>query len=645
MKHIIFRKTKIYRFASILIMIMLMCNISLPVYAAEGGSCGADLQWSLFEGILTISGKGEMTDYKDGDMAPWHEYAEEIVSVSLPSGLTSIGDLAFSGCSNLTNISIPQNVTSIGDYAFADCSKLSQMNLGTVENIGDGAFYECEALSSISIPGTVISIGSKAFYRCYELKMVTVPSSVTSMGVSVFGYCEGLVRAVVNAPLNELPVWTFYGCTSLTDVSLAPQTTSVGEYAFQHCENLNGIYLQGGDENVATEIDKSIGKEQEKQQDVTNILESDLEIDQSADAQTEDETLPGANEDQSIVDPFVATHDMPNSSTVVTNGAEQDVSVTVVQKDDLSVSVTDIIDYTDKEIIHSRVVQATVQNSEEWSGVVEVVEEEIENQKTGKITVEIQLTNTKVTAEELVQYAGKDILLNLKLANGIIWKLDMSEFSEENFSGIYEFGTEVSKVDAEKTSISSENVYTMKFAGKIDFNVSVGVNLGKQYDTATLFVKDSGNYNLINTMIVDYDNYAWFSLAGVSKGTKYFIGLNVDKIKFEDATIPNTMYHEYGLEEDGSYLMDKDGMQYRITGRSSRWGITLGQFMSYVIVAMLAVVLIVAVVMITMNILKRSREKYERMAEEEALKEKEEEEALRLEIMKELLGESSDKSK
>ena len=158
-------------------------NSSLCVYAAEGGSCGSDLQWNLSDGTLTITGKGDMDDYKDGVTAPWYDMAEEIVVVNLPSGLTSIGD-----------------------YAFAECTNLLQVNLGSVQTIGDGAFYGCESLSSISFPSSVTSIGAKAFYRCYALKTVTIPANVTDLGSAAFGYCEGLVRAIVNSPIDSLPI-------------------------------------------------------------------------------------------------------------------------------------------------------------------------------------------------------------------------------------------------------------------------------------------------------------------------------------------------------------------------------------------------------------------------------------------------------
>ena len=89
----------------------------------------------------------------------------------IPSGVTGIGDFAFSGCEGLTDITIPEGVTNIGDYAF----------------------YGCDGLTDITIPDGVTSIGENAFDLCYGLTSITIPDSVTSIGESAFWGCEKLI--------------------------------------------------------------------------------------------------------------------------------------------------------------------------------------------------------------------------------------------------------------------------------------------------------------------------------------------------------------------------------------------------------------------------------------------------------------------
>ena len=85
-----------------------------------GGTCGADggnLTWSLDTdtGVLTISGTGDMADYSEDDAAPWSEdYKDCIQSVTIGSGVTSIGDYAFSYHFMLTSATIGEDVTHIG---------------------------------------------------------------------------------------------------------------------------------------------------------------------------------------------------------------------------------------------------------------------------------------------------------------------------------------------------------------------------------------------------------------------------------------------------------------------------------------------------------------------------------------------------
>lgn len=70
-----------------------------------------------------------------------------LTSLSLPSGLTSIGRSALSGCSGLTNLSLPSGLTSIGDEAFRGCSGLTSIYVYTekLPNIGSNVFDDCDA--------------------------------------------------------------------------------------------------------------------------------------------------------------------------------------------------------------------------------------------------------------------------------------------------------------------------------------------------------------------------------------------------------------------------------------------------------------------------------------------------------------------
>ncbi|MGN0606860.1 MAG: leucine-rich repeat domain-containing protein, partial [Oscillospiraceae bacterium] len=97
--------------------------------ADDSGSCGENCTWSFDEttGTLTISGTGDMEYYNSLSDIPWYDYRENIKSVIIENGVTSIGYLAFYDCTLLTEITISDSVTYIGNHAFSYCSELTDV--------------------------------------------------------------------------------------------------------------------------------------------------------------------------------------------------------------------------------------------------------------------------------------------------------------------------------------------------------------------------------------------------------------------------------------------------------------------------------------------------------------------------------------
>lgn len=88
--------------------------------AAAGNRCGEFLFWKLENGVLTITGTGEMTAFSEQDQQPWRKYQKEITAVVMEEGVTGISAHAFEGCYSLTAASLPVSLTQIGQGAFAD---------------------------------------------------------------------------------------------------------------------------------------------------------------------------------------------------------------------------------------------------------------------------------------------------------------------------------------------------------------------------------------------------------------------------------------------------------------------------------------------------------------------------------------------
>ncbi len=146
-----------------------------------------------------------------------------LTSITIPDGVTSLGDAAFYSCTSLTNVTLPNGVTNIGGFAFANCTSLTGITVpGSVTSIGEGAFDNCTALTTLRIPDSVTSIGGGAFYSCINLASVTLGNSVASLG----GYA-------------------FYGCSRLTAVNFRGDAPSTGTSVFSDGSLATVYYLPG----------------------------------------------------------------------------------------------------------------------------------------------------------------------------------------------------------------------------------------------------------------------------------------------------------------------------------------------------------------------------------------------------------------
>ncbi len=171
-------------------------------------------------------------------------------SITIPNGVTSIGDSAFNSCSNLSSITIPNGVTRIGDYVFAFCSNLSSITIPNgVTSIGDYAFWSCSNLSSITIPNGVTSIGDSAFESCSNLSSITIPDSITSIGDSAFYGCSQLqyngydTANYLGNQNNPYLVLIKAKNTEITSCQIHSDTKLINSSAFFGCTGLSSVLI------------------------------------------------------------------------------------------------------------------------------------------------------------------------------------------------------------------------------------------------------------------------------------------------------------------------------------------------------------------------------------------------------------------
>ena len=148
-----------------------------------------------------------------------------LTGVSIPSGVTNIGNQAFEFCNALGGISIPASVASLGSNAFLNCASLTSITIPAgVQSIGLNAFFDCASLGSAVISPGVTSLGCGMFEGCSHLASLTIPGSVTNLGRAALADCPALDRVIYigNAPIADASV--FAGDTLATNYYL-PGTT------------------------------------------------------------------------------------------------------------------------------------------------------------------------------------------------------------------------------------------------------------------------------------------------------------------------------------------------------------------------------------------------------------------------------------
>ena len=124
-------------------------------------------------------------------------------SLTIPYGVTAIGNYAFRGCQNLTDLTLSESITCIGNAAFYECKNLREITIPSrVTYIGFYTFYYCEKLTSVTIPDKVTSIGVSAFESCLGLTSITIGSNVASIDSHAFECCFKLVEVINHSSLN-----------------------------------------------------------------------------------------------------------------------------------------------------------------------------------------------------------------------------------------------------------------------------------------------------------------------------------------------------------------------------------------------------------------------------------------------------------
>lgn len=170
-------KKGVLTFCSMLLSVLLLV-FSFPVFA-EGEVLGDNVSWRVEGSVLYFEGSGDMTlTYQYLTEIPWYGERDNIDTIVIGDGITSVAEGAFTAFRKLKNVTFPSSMTTIGSSAFLSCEGLERIVLSDrVTRVEGGAFVGCENLKSITVPGSVYYISNDAFYNCYDLTIVGIPGS------------------------------------------------------------------------------------------------------------------------------------------------------------------------------------------------------------------------------------------------------------------------------------------------------------------------------------------------------------------------------------------------------------------------------------------------------------------------------------
>ena len=251
----------------------------IPFTDKVTGTCD-NLVWVYENQALTISGNGDIPDfdYLENE-APWKNYAYVTKKVIIKEGVTSIGEAAFLGFTNLSEVDIANSVTSIGILSFGNCHSLSGFRIpDSLETLSPQAFAVCLTLEEFTVEkNPYFSVHDGVLFNKEATVLVAYPAGKSDSLYSIpdgvreiapfafYGdrytiYDGGLPIMYMNGTLSKLFLpdslttigdSAFFGCTQLENINIPKSVTHIGENVFYQCGCLENILYEGSEEEFA----------------------------------------------------------------------------------------------------------------------------------------------------------------------------------------------------------------------------------------------------------------------------------------------------------------------------------------------------------------------------------------------------------
>lgn len=393
--------------------------------------------------------------------------------------VTSIAGYAFQSCSQLTSVTIPEGVTSIGDHAFSTCG-ITSLNLpSTVTKIGERAFWECNGIEQVTIPGGITEIGAGVFSGCRNLaslsingnntkyytsedghalmevdgKYVTllwsnsiIPTEVTIVGCNAFTYSnissivipegvesiltdafdssKNLTSITIPSTVTEIAYGAFRNCSKLVEVICnATNVPTTHKYAFQDSNNANvTLTVPQGSESAYNVVPwNTLGGGDEPGEDPTTPVAVSIDgISYLLDADNNIATMTAGDEPYtgSISIPATVTYENEDFNVIISAGAfTNDITDVTIESETMLTAVDNAFDGITVSNITLHVpndLLATYQGSVIWSGfaIVAIDNNNPDDPQPVPTALNFEITDSKQKTVKVVAVPLEDIGTN-----------------------------------------------------------------------------------------------------------------------------------------------------------------------------------------------------------------------------------------
>ncbi|WP_035356734.1 leucine-rich repeat protein [Acetobacterium malicum] len=177
-------------------------------------------------------------------------YLGDAIEVTIPDGVTEIGEGAFLNNQTITHIVLPESLVKIGNQAFKNCAHLNQTLLlpAKLSEIGEHAYSGCTGLTGdLLIPDSVTKIGMNAFSECTGLNgQLYLSKNLETINYNAFLGCSNLSgKLIVPDSVKEIKDCAFRYCSGITEVVLGKNVNSIGTYSFDYCNSIQTLVFNG----------------------------------------------------------------------------------------------------------------------------------------------------------------------------------------------------------------------------------------------------------------------------------------------------------------------------------------------------------------------------------------------------------------